>query len=56
MLTGRQQHPWLARLSRFRRGVDIAGLAIVHGLFAFFAATAAYAVFAGALRTLQLDR
>lgn len=56
MLTGRQRHPWLARLSRFRRGVDITGLAIVHGLFAFFATTAAYAVFAGAFRTLELDR
>ena len=55
-LTGFGERPWLEKLSRPRRFLDQAGLALVHASFAFFAATAVYAVFSGAFRTLDLDR
>lgn len=48
--------PWLGNLHAARRVLDQGGLAFVHAAFAFYATTAVYAVFAGAFRTLELDR
>ncbi|MCC2593030.1 hypothetical protein LKO27_06335 [Tessaracoccus sp. OS52] len=48
--------PWLRRLPLWRKLLDVAGLALVHGAFSFLGTAALFSVFAEAFSGLETDR